>query len=237
MYRYFFFLTVSGLLSAMIHAQNDSNSFTCGDRLTDARDGQVYMTVLIGSQCWMAQNLNAGTRVDAGTPTLNNGIIEKYCYIDKEDSCRIYGGLYRWDEMMQYDTVEGVRGICPGGWHVPTNGDWCTMMMSMDTMVKCDKLVFSGKDIGDLLKQAGTRFWSAPNTGATDASGFNALAAGRLQSSTSKYNMIKRIAFFWTSTQHNTEQALDWVLRNDHGDIFHFYPLKIDGLSVRCIKD
>jgi len=235
--RFYLLLTVSFLFPFMIHAQGDAGSFRCGDKLTDARDGQAYATVLIGKQCWMAQNLNVGNRVDRMMASLNNGVIEKYCYLGKEDSCSVYGGLYRWDEMMQYDSVEGVRGICPAGWHIPSNGEWCRMLIHLDPTVKCDSLIFSGKDVCGKLKQTGTRFWAAPNTGATDASGFGALAAGRLQSSTSKYNLIRRIAFFWTSTQHNTNQALNWVLRNDHSDIFHFYPFKTDGLSVRCIKD
>jgi len=54
----------------------------------------------------------------------NNSVIEKYCYNNEEDSCTKYGGLYQWDEMMQYTTEQGVRGICPAGWHLPTDEEW-----------------------------------------------------------------------------------------------------------------
>jgi uncharacterized protein (TIGR02145 family) len=176
----------------IIHAQGYADSFRCGDKLTDARDGQSYATVQIGSQCWMAQNLNVGNRIDRMMASLNNGVIEKYCYLDKEDSCTVYGGLYRWGEMMQYDSVEGVRGICPAGWHVPSNGEWCTMLTHLDATVKCDSLIFSGKDVCGKLKQTGTRFWSAPNTGATDAGDFTALAAGRWKGELlKKHNKIR----------------------------------------------
>jgi hypothetical protein len=91
---------------------------------TDTRDGKVYTTVYIGTQCWMKQNLNIGTRIAGAGNQTNNGTIEKYCYDDNESNCDYYGGLYQWNEMMQYTTTQGVKGICPKGWHLPTNNEW-----------------------------------------------------------------------------------------------------------------
>ena len=54
----------------------------------------------------------------------DNGIIEKYCYNNDTANCNIYGGLYDWNEMMQYDTIEGTQGICPPGWHLPSESEW-----------------------------------------------------------------------------------------------------------------
>ena len=54
----------------------------------------------------------------------NNGIIEKYCYDNDPVNCATYGGLYQWDEMMQYTTQQGTQGICPAGWHLPTDAEW-----------------------------------------------------------------------------------------------------------------
>jgi len=87
----------------------------CGNLLTDIRDGQEYTTVQIGDQCWMAENLNIGTRVNGSVTMTDNGTIEKYCYDNSESNCDIYGGLYQWNEMMQYSTISPI-GMVPPGW-------------------------------------------------------------------------------------------------------------------------
>ena len=83
--------------------------WVCGDALIDARDSKSYTTVQIGSQCWMAENLNIGTRIDGSNDQSQQTpeVIEKYCYDDNTTNCNTYGGLYQWDEMMQYVTTEG----------------------------------------------------------------------------------------------------------------------------------
>ncbi|PKM91225.1 hypothetical protein CVU82_04220 [Candidatus Falkowbacteria bacterium HGW-Falkowbacteria-1] len=124
----------------------ESSSWFCGDNFVDARDGQIYKTVQIGGQCWFAENLNVGVKINTcgagscvpGTncnqscvnrgSTVNyqedNEILERYCYNDLESNCDIYGGLYQWEEMTQYIGVEGAQGVCPDGWHIPTNTEW-----------------------------------------------------------------------------------------------------------------
>ena len=96
--------------------------FQCGDTLIDYRDGQQYPTILIGSQCWLAKNLNVGIKINNGSLSpSNNGIIEKYCYNNDTNYCNTYGGLYEWNEMMQYSLIESSQGICPCGWHIPSD--------------------------------------------------------------------------------------------------------------------
>ena len=63
----------------------------------------------------------------------NNGIIEKYCYNNEPDSCTKYGGLYQWNEMMQYTTQQGAQGICPPGWHLPTDEEWKVLEGAVDS--------------------------------------------------------------------------------------------------------
>ena len=75
----------------------------------------------------MAENLNVGTRINGSGSQTNNSTIEKYCYDDNEANCTTYGGLYQWDESMQYSTMPGVQGICPTGWHLPTDAEWTTL--------------------------------------------------------------------------------------------------------------
>ena len=91
----------------------------------------MYDTVLIGSQCWMAENLNVGTMVSGTTTMTNNPVIEKYCYQNLDSNCIQDGGLYQWEEAMQYTTVEGAQGICPAGWHIPAESDWQTLELTL----------------------------------------------------------------------------------------------------------
>lgn len=82
--------------------------------------GEVYPTVQIGNQCWMAKNLNIGKQLNHFQEATNNDTIEKYCYQNLSSNCQKNGGLYTWDEIMQYSENNGPQGICPEGWHIPT---------------------------------------------------------------------------------------------------------------------
>ena len=93
--------------------------------VTDTRDNKVkvYNTVLIGNQCWIKENLDVGEMITGSRDQSNNNIIEKYCYNNSLDSCKKYGGLYLWSEAIQYkngDYNTIIQGICPVGWHIPT---------------------------------------------------------------------------------------------------------------------
>ncbi|MCD4735497.1 MAG: hypothetical protein K8R53_05605, partial [Bacteroidales bacterium] len=112
-------------------------AFRCGDDLIDVRDNQTYKTVQIGNQCWMAENLNIGNMVNGNVLQSNNDIIEKYCYDNIRDHCGVYGGLYQWNEMMQYKTTLGIQGICPQNWLLPTDIDWCILEKSVDSTITC----------------------------------------------------------------------------------------------------
>ncbi|MCP4252684.1 MAG: hypothetical protein GY775_04615 [Candidatus Scalindua sp.] len=105
------------------------SSFACGTDQVGDVDGNLYDTVQIGSQCWMAENLNVGTMVEGSMDQPYDTVIEKYCYRNILDNCNAYGGLYQWREMMQYVTTEGTQGICPTGWHIPTDAEWKTLEM------------------------------------------------------------------------------------------------------------
>jgi hypothetical protein len=88
-------------------------------------------TVTIGNQVWMTENLDVGTMITGVTDMTDNGILEKYCYDDDPANCAIYGGLYQWDEMMQYVNTGGVQGICPVGFHLPTDIEWQTLELHL----------------------------------------------------------------------------------------------------------
>jgi uncharacterized protein (TIGR02145 family) len=81
----------------------------------------------IGTQCWLKENLDAGTMILESQSASNNSIIGKYCYNDSLQNCITYGGLYKWDEVMQYVATEGTQGICPIGWHIQTIAEFQTL--------------------------------------------------------------------------------------------------------------
>ncbi|MEI6898333.1 MAG: PKD-like domain-containing protein, partial [Bacteroidota bacterium] len=86
---------------------NPSTSFTCGNPLTDIRDGKSYSTVKIGTQCWMAENLNYGYQVSSIQHQRDNCVNEKYCYQNLSANCAVRGANYQWDEVMNYDDTPG----------------------------------------------------------------------------------------------------------------------------------
>jgi uncharacterized protein (TIGR02145 family) len=90
--------------------------------------GGYYKTLLIGNKCWLGDNLNIGTFAGNAATTTNDSVIEKYCYGNNQTNCDIYGGLYQWNEAMNYSTVASSKGICPDGWHIPSAWEWQTYL-------------------------------------------------------------------------------------------------------------
>ncbi len=97
--------------------------------LIDSRDGRSYKTVKIGNQWWMAENLNYGTQISGDQDMTDNGTVEKYYYDNDPALGGIYGGLYTWGEMMNYQqSGMQVQGIAPDGWHIPSRDEWEIMI-------------------------------------------------------------------------------------------------------------
>jgi len=211
-------------------------NWTCGDALVDARDSQSYTTVQIGTQCWMGENLNIGSMINGSSNQTDNSTIEKYCYDDNTSNCDIYGGLYQWDEMMQYSTTEGIQGICPTGWHLPSDAEWCTLENYVDTgTVDCGTTGWRGTDAGGNLKETGTTYWNEPNTGATNSSGFTALPSG-YRSPTGDFNRLNESIYLWSSTESATSAWRRLIMYNytqSHRNIND----KTNGEGVRCLKN
>lgn len=214
------------LLVFLLHALYlHAGDFPCGDPIVDSRDQQEYGTVLIGTQCWMAENLNFGQMV----PDMNqqkNNTVEKSCYENNSENCAIYGGLYTWDEMMN---GEEESDICPDGWHIPSLKEWEELNNYLGE-----------KDAGQKMKATKNDpvSWDGNNS-----SGFTAIPAGVAYEN--YFGRINQWAIFWTSTGENEEYA--WFAQLDN----FWYPeppkykklylgnyyLKKNGFSVRCIKN
>jgi uncharacterized protein (TIGR02145 family) len=220
-------------------------NFSCGNMLTDERDGQTYPTVQIGSQCWFSKNLNIGTRIDGTQSPLNNGVVEKYCYDDLDTRCNEYGGLYHWEEMMDYTSSSnsnpsGRQGICPGGWHLPSDDEWCQLAYYLDSTATCLLSGMQGTDVGGKLKESGYSHWVFPNTGATNSSGFTALPGGYYACNYPPCGFINLLYYtvFYTSTERSPSEVWFRTIGCCETTINREVCIKgTMALSVRCIKD
>ncbi|MCX6270581.1 MAG: hypothetical protein NTU44_05055 [Bacteroidetes bacterium] len=198
--------------------------------------GQTYNTVQIGMQCWMKENLNIGTMIYGSQNAANNTVIEKYCYDNEPANCTIYGGFYQWDEVMQYTTAPGSQGICPSGWHIPSDVEWCTLATSLDATVDCNVNGATGNNAGGKMKETGITHWNSPNTGATNESGFTAFGTG-FRIFYGAFGELNQGANFWTSSDNSTLNGIRWGMNFGSANIRREYLPKVLGLSVRCLKD
>lgn len=193
--------------------------FICGASKV-SYGGKDYNTVLIGSQCWLKENLDIGTMIDGNVDQTNNSTIEKYCYGNAPSSCNTYGGLYQWNEAMQYITTEGSQGICPPGWHIPTYAEFQTLR----TTVNND---------GNRLKAIGQ---GSGGGAGTNTSGFSALLAG-IRYYQGSFLWLGGSAYFWSSREAYTTNAYYLSLTSTSNSISLYDMQHVYGLSVRCIKD
>ncbi len=198
----------------------------CAGTPTVTHGGKTYSTVQIGNQCWLKENLNIGTRINGSLEQTDNGILEKYCYEDLESNCDIYGGLYQWEEVLQYETTPGVQGICPQGWHLPTSTELTALQMFLgDDSAACGK-----------LKESGYSHWLSPNNGATNESGFTGLPGGNRCAPGCAYG-LGFLAFFWSSSEHSDTYADVGALSSENNNTFLSDYEKISGFSARCVKN
>jgi len=227
----------SEIKSGYITVDEDSGGET--GTVTDI-DGNVYTTVRIGDQWWMAENLIV-TRYSDGTPLVDGtgvGDIRYdyttryyFSYNDNESYVPIYGRLYTWAATMNGaassdENPSGVQGVCPSGWHVPSRAEWNELL---------DYL--GGTDIaGGKLKEEGTSHWEAPNEGATNESGFTGLP-GSYRAYTGYFPAIGRSGVIWTSWESSSDRAQNFGLNYDFIGVIGGYGMKEMGISVRCVQD
>jgi len=198
-------------------------------------DGNVYDTVKIGTQVWLKENLKT-THYRNGDPipkvivdtiwaNLTTGAYSDV--FNKPTLSNTYGRLYNWF------VVNDSRKICPINWHIPTNTEWTLLITYL-----------GGESVaGGKLKETDTLHWKAPNTGATNESGFTALPSGARGSDGSFGidTFLGKFCSWWTSTGDTTEPthsyALDWFLSNTTRNIVWASQTKQNGFSVRCLKN
>jgi len=215
-----------------------SEGIPCPDQPTVLYGNQVYNTVLIGYQCWLKENLNIGTKLYSYTPPANNGVIEKYCA--NNDNCSTYGGLYTWNEMMQYNTL-GAQGICPDGWYIPTNEEWKILEGMADSQYGYlnplwDMEGYRGFDVGKNLKS--TFDWNNNAGIGTDLYGFQARSGGALtyDEILPIFWDIGRLGCFWTSEVGDPNWSFARFFEWDSDQSNRVNAHKEMSYSVRCIR-
>lgn len=187
-------------------------------------DGNVYDTMVIGTQVWMAENLrtkrlNDGTEIPfvESDTAWSNLESPGYCWYGNYEaffSLNHYGALYNY-----YAVTSGK--LCPVGWHVPDTDEWYTLIM------------YLGNDVaGGKMKETGTRNWLNPNTGATNESGFNALPGGFRNAYYKDFQRFRVSGHFWHS---EPTDAMRVTYSSE--DVIYDSMSRNDGLSVRCIRD
>lgn len=199
----------------------------CPPTVTDT-DGNVYETVVIGTQCWMKENLkttkyNDGTDIPLITDDTEwfNRTSSAFCWYNNDISNKnIYGGLYNW-----YAVNTGK--LCPSGWHVPTDAEWTILTNYLGESVT-----------GAKLKETGTIHWQSPNIGANNETGFTALPSGcRYLSGGETFGLMGTEGFWWSSTERDKISHWFRQLTNVYSNVNRDYCNGIEGFSVRCIKD
>ena len=192
-------------------------------------DGNVYPTVVIGNQEWMAVNLKT-TRYNDGTPIPNvtdagawNTLSPAYCWYDNDIANKdLYGALYNWHTIYYMDQQDE---ICPPNFYLPSSDTWRALVDAL-----------GGSVAGGALKEAGTSHWDAPNTGATNHSGFTGLPAG-YRDSDGNFNAKGQFSFGWCSDQHLLAFVSSyWGLEDANATSLGGASPWEDGYSIRCMR-
>jgi uncharacterized protein (TIGR02145 family) len=195
-----------------------------GNKIVKDVDGNIYHTVTIGTQVWMAEDLkttryNDGTAIPyvAGDLEWKNLRSAAYCWYNNDVSNKtVYGALYNW-----YTTNTGK--LCPLGWHVASNSDWETLINYC-----------GGWEVaGGKLKESGTVHWEAPNIGATNEFGFIALPGGGRRPEDGKFGVLGRDLGYWCPPRCGDFRSLC----SDRAWIYFTEGSASGGCNVRCIKD
>ncbi len=203
------------------------SSWLCGQNITDTRDGKTYKTTKIGDQCWFAENLKY----------TKNGCLSKTWNSDSAgpaDACKANGDEihYQWGAAMNGSTTEGSQGLCPSGWHIPTDAEWKILEGTVDSTYGVGDSVwdgtgYRGSDVGKKLK--------AVDGNGTDDYGFNGLLAGFRGTDGTLYN-VGSLVNWWSSSPSGTN-AWGRYVRSSYDAVGRSASSQARGFSVRCVRD
>jgi uncharacterized protein (TIGR02145 family) len=208
----------------------DEVSFTTPGLINDY-DNNIYETVITGEQLWMASNLKTthhmnGDQILTTDPaildiSLESAPMYQWSYGGDGSNAAVYGRLYT------YYTITDSRGVCPEGWHIPTDSEWSTLESTLGGFAIA----------GSRLKEMGNSHWIGPyNLDATNESCFNALPGG-YRSNTGGFSYLGNYGYWWSSTEGDNTTAWIRALFVQSSQVLRVDLNKSNGASVRCIKD
>ncbi|HNR13770.1 MAG TPA: FISUMP domain-containing protein [Thermodesulfobacteriota bacterium] len=203
-------------------------------------DGNVYQTVKIGNQVWMAENLKV-THYRNGDPIPNVTSDSKWRNLSAGARCNYdniasngetYGYLYNWY------AVNDSRGLAPEGWHVPSDEDWKQLEQHLGmSRSKADGQYWRGRNEGARLKESGTRNWNHNPADQMNPTGFHARPGGYRLDTSGRYDLIHKRCYFWSSDEYDSMNGWQRALDCDRSDIYRHGSNKQNGFSVRCVRN
>jgi uncharacterized protein (TIGR02145 family) len=206
------------------------------------QEGNIYKTIVIANREWMAENLKTTTYRN-GDPIVS-GLSATQWSGTTSGAWAHYNGDASLDcpygKLYNFYACSDARQLCPTGWHVPTEVEWSTLINQFDPAAQggINWSNFAGGPLKSTgTSQAGTGLWNAPNTGATNTSGFSALPGGFITALGVSNNSVLN-AYFWTSTEVNSTTGYGRTFYHDPGSVIQTANFgKRSGMSVRCIRD
>ena len=210
----------------------------CSNELTVTFDGYTYDLVAIGEQCWFAENLRTEhyANGDVIPGELSNGewsdaddtnLGAQAIYNNDASNLTDYGRLYNWF------AVDDARGLCPSGWHVPTDGEYMTLEMALGmSESEANGTGYRGTDQGTQMKSSAS---DSPSWDGTNTSGFSGLAGGYRNYGGDFYNE-GYAGYFWSASAYGTYA---WYRRLDGGytEVGRYDGSQRFGFRVRCVRD
>jgi uncharacterized protein (TIGR02145 family) len=219
-------------------------NFMCGTTSILDIDGNIYNTVQIGTQCWTQSNLKVskyrnGDNIPTGlsNSTWQNTTSGAYAIYDNNPvNDGLYGKLYN------HYAVTDSRGLCPTGWHVPSDGEWKVLTKYLDPSADTNSTSNTASTTaGGALKSTSMQptpgGWNSPNTGATNSSGFIALPGGLRNNGSGSFYTMTTSGYWWSSSVLSGSDAWNRILNSNDSSIDRNNFYRTDGFSVRCCRD
>jgi uncharacterized protein (TIGR02145 family) len=219
-------------------------SFTCGTSTISDVENNIYSTVQIGTQCWTQTNLKTsryrnGDNIPTGlsNSAWQNTTSGAYAIYNNDPvNDGLYGKLYN------HYAVTDSRGLCPTGWHVPSDGEWNVLVKYLDPNAdtvcgNCWQSPIAGGALKSTAMQPTPGGWSSPNTGATNSSGFTAPPGGLRFNSGGGFVSMAESGCWWSSSVSSAPLAWGRDLYYGDSNVYRYYHGRTVGFSVRCCRD
>ncbi|MCR4879110.1 MAG: hypothetical protein K5901_07330 [Bacteroidales bacterium] len=237
-YRFWALMMMLAVFPVWMTAQNESfqfDSFCSSAPIVKDHEGNTYRTVQIGSQCWMAENMRCTSSPSGArwyyNPSFTAAQPEFAAYYASPANPR-HGFLYNWAAAMDLTThqtsnkpvMHPFRGICPSGWHLPSNEEWSQLFQTL-----------GGHHIAGEAMRAPTQMWEPYYSVDCSKTGFDATPAGAYTENGYQYAGYQ--TYFWSADNFSRNQAWCCIIYDFKNECYNYLDYKCYGHSVRCVKN